>query len=46
MNSPIEGALDYQFLQGNKAWAYGALRTHGGTHAGKIIKHTVLKQGW
>ncbi|MSP90348.1 MAG: hypothetical protein EXR79_00855 [Myxococcales bacterium] len=41
------GALDFHWKGGAKAWAYGDLRTHGGTAKnGGVIQHEVLGQGW
>ncbi len=41
------GALDFHFGNGSPAWAYGALRTHGGTSAqGQVILHQIVHQGW
>ena len=41
------GALDFHWKGGAKAWAYGDLRTHGGTAKnGAVIQHEVLGQGW
>jgi hypothetical protein len=38
----LVGALDYHFKDGNPVWAYGALRTHGGTLPdGTVFHHTV-----
>jgi len=42
----LVGALDFHYSKGDAAWAYGSMRTHGGVHAGKVIQHKVLKQGW
>ncbi len=43
----LVGALDFHYSKGDAKWAYGAMRTHGGTApGGAIIKHEVLKQGW
>lgn len=41
------GALNFHFKGGDAKWAYGDLRQHGGETAdGKVIAHTVQKQGW
>ncbi|MBI5610564.1 MAG: hypothetical protein HY902_16930 [Deltaproteobacteria bacterium] len=41
------GALDFHFKGGHPSWAYGALRTHGGTTAdGQVLQHAVAAQGW
>ncbi len=38
------GAMNYHFKKGDKTWAYGDLRTHGGTLPnGKIVTHEVVK---
>jgi hypothetical protein len=38
----LVGALDYHFKDGNPVWAYGELRTHGGTLPdGTVFHHTV-----
>lgn len=43
----LVGGLDFHFYQGDAKWAYGALRTHGGTLPdGKIVQHEVYKQAW
>ncbi|MCO4764128.1 MAG: hypothetical protein KC502_21635 [Myxococcales bacterium] len=41
------GAMDFHFGGGDKKWAYGDLRTHGGTMPnGKVVTHEVLKEQW
>lgn len=43
----LVGAMDYHFKGGHESWAYGELRSHGGTLPnGTIITHEVFKQGW
>lgn len=43
----LVGALRYHFLSGDPKWAYGALRSHGGTLPdGKIIQHEVKAQAF
>ena len=41
----LVGAADYHFKAGDPVWAYGALRTHGGTLPdGSVFAHTVEAQ--
>jgi hypothetical protein len=41
------GALDHHWKGGDAAWAYGALRTHGGLRKdGSVIEHEVKDQGF
>ncbi len=41
------GALDHHFAGGDPAWAYGALRTHGGElPGGGVVTHEVKAQGF
>ena len=43
----LAGGLDFHFLKGDPKWAYGELRSHGGTlPGGGSISHEVFKQGW
>lgn len=43
----VAGAMRYHFLGGDAKWAYGAMRTHGGTlPGGEVITHEVKAQGW
>ena len=43
----LAGGLDFHFLKGDATWAYGAMRSHGGTLPdGSVVKHEVYKQGW
>lgn len=43
----LVGALRYHFLGGDSSWAYGPLRTHGGTMAdGTVITHEVKAQAF
>lgn len=41
----LVGALDYHFKGGSPVWAYGALRTHGGTLPnGSVFTHTIAAE--
>lgn len=43
----LVGALDWHFQKGDPKWAYGDLRTHGGSlPGGGHVTHEIVKQGW
>ena len=43
----VVGAMQVAFDGGDEKWAYGDLRSHGGTRPdGTVVQHEIAKQGW